>query len=454
MSLNTQIDDRLAFLEVDSDTRTALKDFLPLIEKSLPGIIKEFYTHLASYPQLIGMFGTGERREKTINHAATAQTRHWLNLFSGRFDASYVESVRIIGLTHSRIGLDPRWYIGGYAFTLNRVWRLVSFTYHSRLNPQAAQEKTAQMMRAVNQAVMLDMDLAISIYIEENKRTYDEKLERLAGDFEASIKSVVDTVTDSATGLQHSANALAKIVDETKIQTGSVVSATEQAATNVQAIASATEELSASSGEIAQQIEQSSQIARQAVETATHSTRTVTGLSEAVQKIGDIVQMIQQIAEQTNLLALNATIEAARAGDAGKGFAVVASEVKALANQTAKATEDISRQIADVQAATNQTVSEINTIGETIRNISNASTAIASAVQEQTAATGEISRNIQQTATGTNEISGNISKVAQSTLQTENTSQQVLSASTSLSQQADTLRSKVETFLAVLRGKG
>ena len=451
MSENTNITDRLSFLEIDDNTRLALKEFVPIVEKALPEILKEFYSHLAGRPQLISMFGSGAQRQATIDHAAGAQARHWLNLFSGRFDESYVASVRTIGSTHSRIGLEPRWYIGGYAFTLTRVYSAVSHAYSSRLNPAAAQEKTAQMMRAVNQAVMLDMDLAIAIYIEENKKSYDKKLEKLAGDFEVSVKSVVDAVTTAAGDMQSNANLLANVAEETRQQTLVVAAATEEASTNVQAVAGATEELTASSREIGEQMDKSARVAQQAVEEASRTSTTVDGLAQAAQKIGDVVQLIQQIAGQTNLLALNATIEAARAGESGKGFAVVASEVKSLANQTAKATEEISAQISGIQSATVETVTAIRNIGGTISQISQISTTIAAAVQEQVAATGEISRNVQQAAQGTTEISGSISKVTLSAGHTGETATHVLEASTELTDKGNKLRSEVEKFLVTLR---
>jgi len=451
MSNDNSIHDRLAFLEVDDDTRAALKEFLPIAEKALPGILTQFYEHLSKRPELANMFGTGAQQKATMNHAASAQAKHWLNLFSGRFDESYAESVRKIGLTHSRIGLDPRWYIGGYAFTLNRVYGAVAHAYSSRLTPAAAQEKTAKMMRAVNQAVMLDMDLAISIYIEENKNTYDRQLSKLANDFEGSIKTVVETVTTSAGNMKANAESLSKIAAETQHQTTVVAAATEEASANVQSVASATEELTASSHEIAQQMDKSSKIAHQAVEEANNTNTTVNGLARAAQKIGDVVILIQDIAGQTNLLALNATIEAARAGEAGKGFAVVASEVKSLATQTAKATEEIAAQIADIQHATTATVNAIKNIGETIGQISQISTTIAAAVQEQSAATNEISRNVQQAAQGTTEISSSINKVTSSASQTGDTATQVLDASNKLADQAAKLRTEVDYFLTTLR---
>ena len=219
----------------------------------------------------------------------------------------------------------------------------------------------------------------------------------------------------------------------------------------MQAVASATEELTASSREIGQQMERSSQIAAQAVEEATRTNTSVDGLALAAQKIGDVIQLIQQIAGQTNLLALNATIEAARAGEAGKGFAVVASEVKSLASQTAKATEEIATQVSGIQSATGETVTAIKNISATISQINQISTTIAAAVQEQTAATGEISKNVQQAAQGTVEISRSINKVTETTDKTGQASTQVLDVSTQLAGLADKLRAEVNQFLTTLR---
>lgn len=449
---NDNISDRLAFLEIDHETRSSLKEFLPIIDEALPGILKEFYNYLRKRPELATMFGTGvQQQEKMMAHAAEAQAKHWRTLFSGQFDENYAASVRKIGLTHSRIGLEPRWYIGGYTFIMNRAYGLVSRAYSSRLNPAGAQAKTEKMMRAVNQAVMLDMDLAISIYIEENKNTYDKKLKKLAGEFEVSIKAVVDGLTTSAEGMKSSAHRLVQVADETRQQTAVVGDAAGEASDNVQVVANATEELTGSSREISNEMEKSSRIAQQAVEETSRTNVTVDSLSQAAQKIGDVVQLIQQIAGQTNLLALNATIEAARAGDAGKGFAVVASEVKQLANQTARATEEIAVQISDIQSATSGTVTAIKSIDGTIDEINQISITIAGAVQEQTNATGKISRNIQQAAHGTAEISEHISMLAQSAGHTGENAGKVLDASTQLADQADRLRDEVDRFLKILR---
>ena len=191
----------------------------------------------------------------------------------------------------------------------------------------------------------------------------------------------------------------------------------------------------------------SARIAQQAVEQVDRTDTTVTGLVQAAEKIGEVVNLISDIASQTNLLALNATIEAARAGEAGKGFAVVASEVKNLANQTAKATEEIGQQIAAMQTATGDSVQAIRGIGETIKQISEVTTAVASAVEEQGAATQEISRNVQQASAGTQEVSSNITGVSQAATQTGTAAGQVLSAARELAQQGQQLNTEIESFL-------
>jgi methyl-accepting chemotaxis protein len=278
-----------------------------------------------------------------------------------------------------------------------------------------------------------------------------KRVEELTDRFDADVSMVLKTVASASTELQTTATSMSGTAEETSRQATAVAAATEQAATNVQTVASATEELSSSVGEISRQVAQSAQIAQKAVDEATQTNATIQGLSEVADKIGDVVQLINDIASQTNLLALNATIEAARAGDAGKGFAVVASEVKSLANQTAKATEEIGAQIAAIQSSSNQAVSAIKAIGATIVEINDITTSIASAVEEQSAATQDIARNVQQAAAGTSEVSANIVGVTQAAGETGAAAQQVLSASGELSMQSETLRGQVETFLSAIK---
>ncbi len=276
-------------------------------------------------------------------------------------------------------------------------------------------------------------------------------MNELADRFQASVGGIVSTVSSAATEMQTTAQAMASTAEETSHQASAVAAASEQASSNVQTVASAAEELSGSVNEISRQVAQSTSIAGKAVSEADKTNLAVQGLAEAAQRIGAVVELINQIASQTNLLALNATIEAARAGDAGKGFAVVASEVKSLANETAKATEEISAQIQAMQGATADAVKAIQGIGSIIAEISEITTTIASAVEEQGAATQEIARNVQQASQGTQEVSSNISGVTQAAGETGAAASQVLGAAGELARQGDRLQGEVEKFLVAVR---
>jgi methyl-accepting chemotaxis protein len=276
-------------------------------------------------------------------------------------------------------------------------------------------------------------------------------MNKLADDFEASIRGVVNGVSSAATELQATAQSMSATAEETNAQATAVAATSEQASANVQTVATASEELASSISEIGRQVGESVNIATEAVSQAERTNEQIKGLAEAAQKIGDVVKLINDIAGQTNLLALNATIEAARAGDAGKGFAVVASEVKNLASQTAKATEEISAKIAEMQSATASSVTAIGSIGETIMRINEIATTIASAVEQQGAATAEIASNAQQVSHGTREVSSNIINVTQAAGETGSASAQVLSSATALAKQSESLRNQVDGFLTNIR---
>ena len=289
---------------------------------------------------------------------------------------------------------------------------------------------------------------------EQEKRAAEEKtrmMNKMADDFQASVGGVVDAVSSASTELQSSAQSMTATSEETSSQATAVAAASEEASTNVQTVASAAEELSSSIGEISRQVAQSTKIAGTAVTEAERADEMVQGLATSAQKIGEVVEMITDIADQTNLLALNATIEAARAGDSGKGFAVVASEVKNLANQTAKATEEIGDQISGIQTATQNSVQAIQGISKTINEISEIAAAIAAAVEEQGAATAEIARNVEQAAAGTGEVSANIAGVNQAAGEAGQSASQVLTAANELSQQSEMLKAEVDKFMAQVR---
>jgi methyl-accepting chemotaxis protein len=274
---------------------------------------------------------------------------------------------------------------------------------------------------------------------------------KLADTFETAVGEIVETVSSASTELEASATTLTSTAERAQGVTTMVAAASEEASTNVQSVASAMEEMASSINEISRQVQDSARMASDAVEQARKTNHRVSELSKAAARIGDVVELINTIAEQTNLLALNATIEAARAGDAGRGFAVVASEVKALAEQTAKATGEIGQQITGIQAATQESVGAIEEISGTIEKLSEISSTIAAAVEEQGAATQEISRNVQQAAQGTQQVSSNIADVQRGAGETGSASSQVLSAAKSLSSDSNRLKLEVGKFLDSVR---
>lgn len=278
-----------------------------------------------------------------------------------------------------------------------------------------------------------------------------EAMASLADRFETSINAVVEAVATSASQMQSTAESMSATASNNSDRASVVGRASDNARQNVQTVAAAAEELNASVSEVSRQVMQSSEIARKAVGEAEQTNSTVQLLSGGAEKIGLVVQLIQSIAEQTNLLALNATIEAARAGEAGRGFAVVASEVKALATQTAKATEEIASQVTNMQSTTADAVLAISGIAETIKQMSDIAGEISSAVEKQGAATGEIARSIQAAATGSNEISEHIGGVGEAAAATGATATEVLSRARDLDQQAGLLRRSVEEFLTQVR---
>ena len=289
---------------------------------------------------------------------------------------------------------------------------------------------------------------ALKAEAEQEKR---RSMNRMADQFEQSVRSVVSKVAASATQLESSAENLSAMAEQSRTQAMAVAATTEQTSVNVNTVAASAEEMAASIGEISRQVSHSADIARSAAQRADATNTSIQSLADQARGIGDVVKLISDIASQTNLLALNATIEAARAGEAGKGFAVVASEVKNLANQTAKATEEIASQIAAMQQATGGAVDAILEITRTIDEINSIASTIATAVEEQDAATREIARNVQEAAAGTQSISHHIHGVEDAAQGTGAAAGQVLAAARDLNQEAEHLTSQVDRFILEVR---
>jgi methyl-accepting chemotaxis protein len=369
-------------------------------------------------------------------------------LFQAEFDQAYKDKARRIGEAHHRSDLSPTWYLGGYCFALNELSQMAVQKYRRR------PKQLAKVLAALNKAVFLDMDCAIEVYndaVLKERQQRQEKVEGLIGGFERTAGGIIDETAEAGRQLGEIAQSMTRTADDTSRQASTVASASEQASSNVQTVSSAAEQLASSIAEISRQVAQSNDIAVKAARDAEATNQTMHQLADSADSIGRVVTLIRDIAEQTNLLALNATIEAARAGDAGKGFAVVANEVKSLATQTAKATDDIGQQVADIQEVSRTAVDAISGIGQTIDKINEIAASIASSMEEQQAATAEIARNVQEAATGTQEVARTITEVTDGTRATGEAAQQVDGSADLLNRRSGDLRQEVERFLGEVR---
>jgi methyl-accepting chemotaxis protein len=393
-------DDSLAFARIDPDTRTILRELAPLIDANIEPILDALYGHVLKWSHLKALFGSEER----IKGARQRQREHWQRLFSAEYDADYVASVQRIAVTHARIGLQPSFYISSYLVALEEIHALILRHWSGRIAMAANRARVEMAMRAADRAILYDLQLVVTGYLDESGREFRSRLDELATQFEATLEQFTSGVVTAAGTLNDNALTLQTSADHATDQATSLTGGAERSSMNMQTVASATEEITASIAEISRQTQQAAETTVAAVTAVTRAGGIVTSLSEAARRIGDVVSLIQSIAGQTNLLALNATIEAARAGDAGKGFAVVAGEVKSLSAQTARATEDIRTQVAAVQGEVSQVADAMSNIAETVDRIREATTAIASAVEEQGAVTQEISRSVAAAASGAGEI--------------------------------------------------
>jgi methyl-accepting chemotaxis protein len=428
-----------------------LKTYQSLIEGKPPGYTVATWTPIA-VPKLTAVLGVAEAALDAAKEHAAAQ-------LSAASRAFWVQVALLVGAITASIGLMMlmSWRVTGPLLTIQAAMHKLAggdmsadVAFGDRKDEIGALAGAMQTFKSS----MIEAERLRAEQKETETRSAVQRREdmaRLADDFQAKVGHIVGAVSGASVELESAARTLTKTAESTQQLSGMVTSSSQEASTNVQSVASATEELTGSVGEIARQVQESSRIAGEAVTQAQKTDARIGELSAAASRIGDVVKLITAIAEQTNLLALNATIEAARAGEAGRGFAVVAQEVKALASQTAKATDEIGTQIGAMQAATQDSVGAIKEIGETIGRIANIATTIATAVEQQGAATQEISRNVHQAAKGTAEVVDNIGDVNRGANETGTASSQVLNSAQALARESGSLRQEVERFVQMVR---
>lgn len=429
---------RLNFMQIDPVVAGLLRSHKDFILRELPAVLDRFYEHLSKEPGAHAFF----RSRDHMTSAQNAQIRHWATILDATFDEAYERSIQRIGETHHRIGLDPRWYIGGYSILISGLLSVIAEKIPAPAKPVAGakgpQDVRTALQIAVTRVALLDMDLAISVYLEAGEKDLRELAD--------TVVQMATTVASTTKELESAAGNLSNTAKLSTDQTNTVAAAAEQASANVRAVAAGASELSASIQEIGRQITTSAKMAHTAVATVATTSKQITDLSQAAGQIGTVVDLITNIAQQTNLLALNATIEAARAGEAGKGFAVVAQEVKSLASQTGKATAQIGAQISAIQAATSEAVRAVNTISDAISQMNNITTTIASSIEQQGAATTEIATNVQEAAQGTEEVASNTTGLINAAGQTNTAATQVARSAVDIASMATKLRKVAEGF--------
>jgi truncated hemoglobin YjbI len=368
---DASLEDKLTFYRLNPAAVERMKQFKPLLEANIDRILASFYGYVGQYPTLVQKFPKGY-----MDHAKKRQAEHWRLLFSGNFDENYVETVKKVGKAHQVVGLTPLWYMGGYTYVLADLSALIF--EQKKWKPD---EKLA-ILQAVQSAAMFDMGIVMENY-NDNVR-------------QAEMESFTQNAMGKIQGNVHK-----------------ISEASERSSSEIRQVSVSMDQMSEAMNEVARNAGQAAQVASQANQVAETTRGTIDELGSSAREIGTVIDLIKGIAAQTNLLALNATIEAARAGEAGKGFAVVANEVKALARQSADATEEIRNRVDLIQRQTQDAVSAIGDIVQVISEMSHYNNSIAGAVEEQSSVTGEISRSISGVAQAAEEVGRSVEEMNQ-----------------------------------------
>jgi methyl-accepting chemotaxis protein len=433
------IEKRLKFYGLDAIAQNDLKAAYELISPHLPGIVDTFYRHVLSTPETAAVLAG-----HSVSRLKEAQARHWSTLFTGGFGRDYVERARAIGRAHVRIGLDQQWHFGGYAILLDAFM-------HALERSNLSKADLVKYASCVSRAIMLDIDIAVTIHADEYDAKRRSDLNHLADLLEERVGTVVGNLNAVSERINGSSSQVSSELSQIEDRASAVAAAAEEASISVVQSAGAAEELASSVREISRQVQSSRETTRDAVDQSAKAFAIMAELSEAARQVDVIVSMISAVASQTNLLALNATIEAARAGEAGRGFAVVAAEVKSLANQTSRATGEIASKVAGIQNAAKRAVDSIHTVGASIKDIDAASVAISAAIEEQSVTASQIGASSGEAARGAKDVSRNIAGVADGVRVTAGATDGLQSISMELSDEGRTLKDVVQTLLSDLR---